>query len=71
MNNNPDALVKLNMVYASSPIARRDISQIYTHGIVDNIEVNNEAKNRNVEILNVRLKTLGMGLEFNYNKDKE
>ena len=64
MNNNPDALVKMNMEYASSPIGRRDIRQIYENGFVDNIDINPDALNRNVEIFNVNLKMLGLELEF-------
>lgn len=64
MNNNPDAFVKMNMLYASSPIARLDISQNYEKGFVDEIELNPEAKNRNIEILDVNFKMLGISLEF-------
>ena len=72
MNNNPDALVKMNMLYSSSPMARRDIGQIYANGIVDELKMNKDAKNRNVEILEVKLKMLGIELQFlNSKKDKK
>lgn len=64
LNNDPDALVKMMMLYASSPIARRDVSQLYENGFVDEIEMNEDARNRNVEIMNVHLKALGIGIDF-------
>lgn len=63
LNNNPDALVKMNMLYASSPMARRDIGQIYEKGFVD-IELNPDARNRNIEIFRVDNKMLGTRLRF-------
>ena len=62
MNNNADALVKMNMIYSSSPIARRDIGQLYTNGITDSIKISEDAKNRNVEILHAYLKGTGKGI---------
>lgn len=64
LNNNPDAFMKLNMLYASSPIARRDIGQIYENGVLDNIKINKDAKNRNVEIFDIDNKMMGIRLKF-------
>ena len=63
MNNDPDAFVKLNMMNSSSPLARKDIGQVYEYK-ADNIHMNPEAKNRNIEILDVDLKMLGLELSF-------
>lgn len=63
MNNDPDAFVKLNMMNSSSPLARKDIGQVYEHK-ADRIHMNPEAKNRNIEILDVDFKMLGIELCF-------
>lgn len=53
------------MVYSSSPHARRSIQTLYTGNPFDvNIKLDNKAKNRNVEIINTRLKTCGYRLVF-------
>ena len=64
MNNNPKVLTKLIFLYSSSPMARKDVAQLYENGVTDNIEINKDAANRNVEILNVILKAKGIGMRF-------
>lgn len=55
----------LMMMYSSSPHARRSIQTLYTGNPFDvNIKLDNKAKNRNVEIINARLKTCGYRLVF-------
>lgn len=64
MNNKTEALQKMNMLYTSSHIARRFDAQIYEKGIPDEIEVDEDAINRNVEIFNVYLKACGLGFNM-------
>lgn len=53
------------MMYSSSPHARRSVQTLYTGNPFDvNIKLDNKAKNRNVEIINARLKTCGYRLVF-------
>ena len=53
------------MMYSSSPHARRSVQRLYTGDPFDvNIKLDNKAKNRNVEIINARLKTCGYRLTF-------
>jgi len=55
----------LMMMYSSSPHARRSVQSLYTGNPFDiNVKLDNKAKNRNVEIINARLKTCGYRLEF-------
>lgn len=69
MNRNSEALNKFNMLYSSSIVGRRSISQIYEGEIdPDEVKFNEDATNRNAEIFRVYLKGLGVGLKF---KDEE
>ena len=53
------------MMYSSSPHARRSVQKLYTNDPFDvNIKLDTKAKNRNVEIINTRLKTCGYRLSF-------
>lgn len=53
------------MMYSSSPHARRSVQNLYTGNPFDiNIKLDNKAKNRNVEVINARLKTCGYRLVF-------
>lgn len=60
-----ELVVQMLMLYSTSPHARRLTEQLLT-GDAFNIDVklDRESKNRNVEILNVYLKTLGLKLSF-------
>lgn len=69
LNMNPEALCKMNMLYSSSIVGRRDIGQIYEDGILpDKINLSPDSTNRNAEILRVYLKARGIGIRF---KDEE
>ena len=61
-----ELVVQMLMLYSTSPHARRLSSEMLT-GDAFNIDVklDMESKNRNVEILNVYLKTMGLKLTFN------
>ena len=53
------------MMYSSSPHARRSVQKLYTGDPFDvNIKLDNHSKNRNMEIINARLKTCGYRLVF-------
>lgn len=65
MNKNSEALNKFNMLYSSSIVGRRSISQIYEGDIYpEEVTFNEDATNRNAEIFRVYLKGLGVGLRF-------
>ena len=53
------------MMYSSSPHARRSVQKLYTGDPFDvDIKLDNHSRNRNVEIINARLKTCGYRLVF-------
>ena len=55
----------ISMVYSSSPHARRSVQSLYTGDPIDvNVKIDNSAKNRNIEVINARLKTCGYKLIF-------
>lgn len=60
-----ELVVQMLMLYSTSPHARRLTQEMLT-GDAFNIDVklDDESKNRNAEILNVYLKTMGLRLEF-------
>ena len=60
-----ELVVQMLMLYSTSPHARRLTAEMLT-GDAFNIDVklDMESRNRNVEILNVYLKTMGLKLEF-------
>jgi DNA-directed RNA polymerase beta subunit len=58
-------VVKNLMLHSSSPIGRKQTKNLYTDDPFNvNIELTDDARNRNVEILNVYLKTMGLKLVF-------
>ena len=60
-----ELVVQMLMLYSTSPHARRLTSQMLTGDAFDiDVKLDNESKNRNVEILNVYLKTMGLKLSF-------
>lgn len=60
-----EIVAALMMMYSSSPHARRSVQKLYTDNPFDiNIKLDNKSKNRNVEIINARLKTCGYKLQF-------
>ena len=64
MNNDPEALYKIMMLYASSPIARRSVGQIYEHGYMNEIKVPKRAVNVNTETMKIKLKGCGIGMSI-------
>lgn len=60
-----EIVAAIMMMYSSSPHARRSVQNLYTGNPFDiDIKLDNKAKNRNVEIINARLKTCGYKLVF-------
>lgn len=60
-----ELVVQILMLYSASPHARRLTSQLLTGDAFNvDIKLDMEASNRNAEILNVYLKTMGLKLEF-------
>lgn len=65
INNNPDALVRLNMQYASSTIARRSMNEMYEGDLnAEFIRIPKNARNKNAEINNIYFKAFGCRIEF-------
>lgn len=67
-----ELVVQMLMLYSTSPHARRLTSEMLT-GDAFNIDVklDDNSTNRNVEILNVYLKTMGLKLTFKKNLKKK
>ena len=66
-----ELVVQMLMLYSTSPHARRLTSEMLTGDAFNiDIKLDDEAKNRNVEILNVYLKTMGLRLVFEKYKKK-
>ena len=61
-------LAKLHLFYRTSPFARRDIGQIYTKDILNfkKFKIKPGYKNRIVEILNAKLKSMGGKIDFGF-----
>lgn len=61
-------LSKLNLVYRTSPIARREVGKLYTNNILNfkKFKIKPGYKNRTVEILNAKLKCLGLEIDFGF-----
>lgn len=60
-----ELVVQMLMLYSTSPHARRLTDQLLTGDAFDiDIKLDEESRNRNVEILNVYLKTMGLRLTF-------
>lgn len=60
-----ELVVQILMIYSSSPQARRLASELITGDPFNiDIKLDMKSKNRNAEILNVYLKTLGLRLVF-------
>lgn len=65
MQLDPESTVEAIMLLSTSPIARRSIKKLLIGNPFDrNIELDENAKSRNVEIANAYLKCLGLKLEF-------
>ncbi len=60
-----DVFVKNLLIYSLSPKQRERMEALWTEDPYEiNIELGDDCKNRSVEILNARLKTIGLRLEF-------
>ena len=61
-------LAKMHLVYRTSPFARREVGKLYTNNILDfkRFKIKPGFKNRNVEILNAKLKGLGLKIDFGF-----
>lgn len=60
-----ELVVQMLMLYSTSPHARRLTQEMLTGDAFDiNVKLDFDSKNRNVEILNVYLKTMGLKLSF-------
>ena len=67
-----ESVVNTLMIHSVSPQARRLLEQALTGDPYHvNIVLNGDSKNRNVEILNAYLKTMGLRLEFTKKKKKK
>lgn len=68
----PELVVQMLMLYSASPHARRLCEQMLTGDPFNiDIKLDMKSKNRNVEILNVYLKSMGLRLKFNRTKKKK
>ena len=66
-----ELVVQMLMLYSTSPHARRLTEEMLTGDAFDvDIKLDDNSKNRNVEILNVYLKTMGLKLTFNRHPKK-
>lgn len=59
-----EEVVRMNMLYRNSIVARRSTGQLYTDDILDmeRVEYPEEATNRNAEIFRVYMKSVGLGI---------
>ncbi len=62
----PFMLCKMHLFYRTSPFARRQVGKMYTNNILDfkKFKIKPGYRNRNVEILNAKLKSLGAEIYF-------
>lgn len=70
LSNDVELLKEMDMTMSSSIQARRATSSLYEMDILDydSIKIDPDDRNRNVEILNVRLSAMGLELEY-YDED--
>ena len=70
ISNDMDFVKSLDFTLSSSIKARRNISFLYEGNVLDyeGIPIDDECKNRNVEILKAKLFSMGLKLNF-YNKE--
>lgn len=66
IGNDIEFVKSIMMSMASSLQARRNISDLYINDIFeyDGINIDEDCKNRNIEILNTKFKCMGVGLEW-------
>lgn len=65
----PFMLAKFHLVYRTSPFARKQVGKLYTNDVLGfkKFKIKKGYKNRNVEILNAKLKSLGAKIDFGFN----
>ena len=61
-------LCKLHLFYRTSPFARRQVGNLYTKDVLDfkAFKIKPGFRNRNVEILNAKMKALGAKIDFGF-----
>lgn len=64
----PFMLAKMHLFYRTSPFARRQVGELYTKNIFkfNKFKIKPGYKNRNVEILNAKLKALGARIYYGF-----
>lgn len=64
----PFMLCKLHLFYRTSPFARRQVGSLYVKDAInfDHFKIKAGYRNRNVEILNAKLKALGATIDFGF-----
>jgi hypothetical protein len=64
----PFMLCKLHLFYRTSPFARRQVGNLYTKDVLDfkSFKIKPGFRNRNVEILNAKMKALGAKIDFGF-----
>jgi hypothetical protein len=65
----PFMLAKLHLFYRTSPFARREVGKLYTNNVLDfhKFDIKPGFRNRNVEQLNAKLKSMGAYIDFGFN----
>lgn len=65
----PFMLAKYHLFYRTSPFARKQVGKMYTKDVLDfkKFKIKKGYKNRNVEILNAKLKSIGAKIDFGFN----
>jgi DNA-directed RNA polymerase beta subunit len=65
----PFILAKMHLFYRTSPFARKKIRDMYTNNPLKfkKFKIKRGFTNRNVEILNAKLKSLGLKIDFGFN----
>ena len=65
----PFMLAKMHLFYRTSPFARREVGRLYTNNVLDfeKFDIKRGFRNRNVEQLNAKLKSMGGYIDFGFN----
>jgi hypothetical protein len=64
----PFMLAKMHLFYRTSPFARREVGKLYTTDVLnfDKFDIKRGFRNRNVEQLNAKLKSMGAYIDFGF-----
>ena len=64
----PFILSKLHLFYRTSPLARKQVGKLFTEDVLNykKFKIKDGYKNRNVEILNAELKSIGAVIDFGF-----